>query len=81
MHLAGRNLKTLQPLAEEIGADTAEVDVTDPASVEKFADGLERIDISFNAVGADDVQGTPLAEMDVDDFMQPIVASSRARSS
>ena len=34
VHLAGRNLKTLQPLAEEIGADTAEVDVTDPASVD-----------------------------------------------
>jgi NAD(P)-dependent dehydrogenase (short-subunit alcohol dehydrogenase family) len=79
VHLAGRNLKTLQPLAEEIGADTAEVDVTDPASVEKFADSLERIDISFNAVGADDVQGTPLAEMDVEDFMQPITKLARSQ--
>jgi 3-oxoacyl-[acyl-carrier protein] reductase len=79
VHLAGRNLKTLQPLAEEIGADTAEVDVTDAASVDKFADSLERIDISFNAVGADDVQGTPLAEMDVDDFMQPISKLARSQ--
>jgi 3-oxoacyl-[acyl-carrier protein] reductase len=72
VHLAGRNLETLQPLAEEIGADTTVVDVTDAASVEAFADSLDRIDISFNLVGADDVQGTPLAEMDVEDFMQPI---------
>ncbi len=79
VHLAGRNRATLQPLAEEIGADTAEVDVTDPSSVDAFADGLERIDISFNAVGADDVQGTPLAEMDVEDFMQPIVKLARSQ--
>jgi NAD(P)-dependent dehydrogenase (short-subunit alcohol dehydrogenase family) len=79
VHLAGRNLDTLKRLAEEIGATTAEVDVTDPASVEKFADGLERIDISFNAVGADDVQGTPLVEMNVEDFMQPIVKLARSQ--
>ena len=79
VHLAGRNRATLQPLAEEIGADTAEVDVTDPASVDAFADALERIDISFNAVGADDVQGTPLADMDVEDFMQPIVKLARSQ--
>jgi 3-oxoacyl-[acyl-carrier protein] reductase len=79
VHLAGRNLDTLRPLAEEIGADTAVVEVTDPASVDKFADGLERIDISFNAIGADDVQGTPLVEMDVDDFMQPIVKLARSQ--
>ncbi len=79
VHLGGRNLETLQPLAEEIGADTAVVDVTDPASVEQFAGGLERIDISFNAVGADDVQGTRLAEMDVEDFMQPIVKLVRSQ--
>ncbi len=79
VHLAGRNRATLQSLAEEIGADTAEVDVTDPASVDAFADALERIDISFNAVGADDVQGTPLADMDVEDFMQPIVKLARSQ--
>ena len=55
------------------------MDVTDPASVDAFADALERIDISFNAVGADDVQGTPLAEMDVEDFMQPIVKLARSQ--
>ena len=79
VHLAGRNLETLQPLAEEIGADTAVVDVTDPASVARFVDAQERIDISFNLVGADDVQGTPLVEMDVDDFMQPIDKLARSQ--
>jgi NAD(P)-dependent dehydrogenase (short-subunit alcohol dehydrogenase family) len=79
VHLAGRTREKLQPLAEEIGADTATVDVTDPASVDRFADALERIDISFNLVGADDVQGTPLVEMDVDPFMQPIVKLVRSQ--
>ncbi len=79
VHLGGRTLETLQPLAEEIGADAAVVDVTDPASVNQFADALERIDISFNLVGADDVQGTPLVEMDPDDFMQPIVKLVRSQ--
>ena len=79
VHLAGRNLATLQPLAEEIGASTAEVDVTDPEAVARFTEGLERIDISFNLVGADDVQGTPLVDMRVDDFMQPIIKLTRSQ--
>ena len=79
VHLAGRNLETLQPLAEEIGADTAVVDVTDPASVDAVRRRAGADRHLLQPVGADDVQGTPLVEMDVDDFMQPIVKLARSQ--
>ena len=35
------------------------------------------IDISFNAISHNDVQGTPMAEMDVEDYLAPIVTGVR----
>src|SRR5206468_2154440 len=36
------------------------------------------IDISFNLISHGDVQGTPLAEMEVEDFMRPIDTAVRS---
>ncbi len=34
-----------------------------------------RIDVLFNAIGMEDVQGTPLIEMRFDDFAHPVVTA------
>ena len=84
--LAGRTLDTLDEVAQEICsgggvAETAQVDALDEVAIEKHADAVaERaggIDISFNAVFNDDVQGQPLAEMPFDDFARPITKAMR----
>lgn len=84
--LAGRSLAPLDVVAAEIRAaggtaTTAEVDVDDEDVVERHADDVVdragRIDIAFNAAGMDDVQGVPLVDMSVDDFMTPITQAAR----
>ena len=61
-------------------AETAEVDALDEAAVDAHADAIETggIDISFNVIGLNDVQGTPLAEMAVADFMAPVDTAIRS---
>src|SRR3954468_24212 len=66
--LAGRTLETLEAVGREIGADCAVVDALDAQAVEAHADAVGRIDISFNLVGINDVQGTPMVDMDVEDY-------------
>jgi len=55
---------------------TATVDALDPASVREHADRVAdqagRIDICFNLIGHGDVHGTPLIEMELEDFVRPI---------
>ena len=68
----------LEAVADEIraaggAAHTAIVDALDAAQVDAHAETVGRIDISFNAIGHNDVQGTPMAEMDVEDYLSPIV--------
>jgi 3-oxoacyl-[acyl-carrier protein] reductase len=84
--LAGRTRSTLETVATEIRAaggraDTAEVDALDAAAVEAHADAVVaaagRLDISFNVINHNDVQGTPMAEMDVEDYLAPIVTCVR----
>jgi 3-oxoacyl-[acyl-carrier protein] reductase len=79
--LAGRTLATLESAAGEIResggmAETTQVDAYDLQSVEQSLDDViaraGRIDISFNAVGHDDVQGQPLLEMTQALFAQPV---------
>jgi NAD(P)-dependent dehydrogenase (short-subunit alcohol dehydrogenase family) len=86
--LAGRTPARLDAVANDISAgggraQTARVDATDERSVKdhiaevvKLAGG---VDISFNAVGMDDVQGTPLIEMSVEDFSRPITTAARTQ--
>jgi 3-oxoacyl-[acyl-carrier protein] reductase len=79
--LAGRTLTTLEEVAKEITAaggvaETAQVDALDEEAVEEHADAVAEkaggIDVSFNAIFNDDVQGAPLSEMPFDDFARPI---------
>ncbi len=79
--LAGRTLSSLEAVAEEIcqtggQAETIQVDAYDLQSVEQslitVIGRADRLDISFNAVGHDDVQGQPLLEMTQSLFAQPI---------
>src|SRR3982751_537037 len=69
VHLAGRTLETLEAVGDEIGAACAAPDALDPEAVEAHAAGVGRIDISFNLIDVKDVQGTPMAEMEVEDFL------------
>lgn len=84
--LVGRTLASLDEIADKIrsaggAAETAQVDAMDQASVAAHAEHVAkeagRIDVSFNAVGFRAVQGVPLTEMSLDDFMEPITAASR----
>jgi 3-oxoacyl-[acyl-carrier protein] reductase len=84
--LAGRTQATLDAVAEDIrgaggAAETAEVDALDEKSVDTHADAMAKdagsIDISFNLITHPYTHGTPLAEMDVDDFMAPVDTAAR----
>jgi 3-oxoacyl-[acyl-carrier protein] reductase len=76
-----------EALAAEIGAAGGvarglEVDALDEGSVrgfvEEVVDEAGRLDVSFNLVSVGDVQGTPLAEMEWDDFAAPIENAVRS---
>jgi 3-oxoacyl-[acyl-carrier protein] reductase len=85
--LAGRTIATLEEVAEEICAaggvaDTAQVDdAMNERAVNEHADAVAEmaggIDISFNAIFNDDVQGKPLSDMPFDDFARPITKAMR----
>ena len=88
VHLAGRTLKSLEEVAEEIRsaggvAETAQVDAIDEHAVDRHADAVAAsaggIDISFNLISVGDVQGTPLAEMPLQDFERPVMTAVRAQ--
>ena len=81
VHLAGRTLSKVEQVAAEIrehggSATAAQVDALDGRAVDAHADELVRdhgsLDISMNLISTGDVQGTPLVEMEVADFEQPI---------
>jgi 3-oxoacyl-[acyl-carrier protein] reductase len=86
--LAGRTLESLEEVAQEIRfaggvAETARVDALDERAVDEHADALaERaggIDISFNLISYRDVQGTPLAQMPLEDFERPVTTAVRTQ--
>jgi 3-oxoacyl-[acyl-carrier protein] reductase len=81
VHLASRTPERLDAVAEEIRAaggavETARLDALDGTAVDEHADAVAAasggIDISINLISVGDVQGTPLAEMSLRDFEQPI---------
>jgi len=85
LFLAGRTLATVEAVSEEITAaggmaETAQVDVLDEEAVDKHigkvAERARRIDILFNAIGMQDVQGKPLHEMSLEDFARPITIAT-----
>jgi 3-oxoacyl-[acyl-carrier protein] reductase len=84
--LAGRTQAKLDDVAAEIRAaggtaETAEVDALDEQAVDEHADAVAAaagsIDISFNLITHPHTHGTPLAEMQVDDFMAPLETAAR----
>lgn len=86
VHLAGRTPASLEAVADDIraaggSATTAVVDALDERSVDEHADGVAvsagSIDISLNLVSQGDVQGIPLAEMQVDDLMRPVITTTK----
>lgn len=85
LHLAGRTLGPIDAVAREIGGavSTAEVDALDEDAVEAHvADVVERagrIDILFNAIGMEDVQGIPLLEIPLDDLAHPVLTATRTQ--
>jgi NAD(P)-dependent dehydrogenase (short-subunit alcohol dehydrogenase family) len=86
VHLAGRTMESLERVASEVRsaggeAETAQVDALDEAAVDEHADAVAAragsIDVSFNLISHGDVQGTPLAEMRLEDFERPVRTAVR----
>jgi 3-oxoacyl-[acyl-carrier protein] reductase len=82
--LAGHTRPKLEAVADAIrsaggAAETAQLDALDEQAVDEHADAVAAaagsIDISFNLISHGDVQGTPMAEMSVEDYTRPVVTA------
>lgn len=85
--VVGRTQSTLDAVVEDIRtaggeAHSTALDVLDERAVDAFADDVAApaggIDISFNLISHGDVQGTPIADMELEDFMRPIQTAVRS---
>ena len=80
LFLCGRTRDPVSVLADELGGEGHQVDALDGDAIEAHAamvfDRAGRVDIALNAVGFDVVQGVPLLDIDISDFMFPITASA-----
>lgn len=83
LYLAGRMRAKLDAVARDViagggRAEAEEVDALDERAVQQHTDAVAAqagcIDIALNAVGIVHVQGTPLAELSLEDYSRPIVA-------
>ena len=88
LFLAGRTLTRVEAVAQEISAaggvaEAAQVDALDQRAVEahigQVAGKAGSIDILFNAIGMQDVQGKPLIEMSLEDFTRPITIATQTQ--
>ena len=86
--LAGRTRTKLDEVAEDIRsaggvAHTAQLDALDEKAVDSYVDAVASeagsVDISFNLISVGDVQGTPLAEMELEDFERPVINAVRSQ--
>ena len=89
LFLTGRHQASVNAVAKEIvsaggSAEAAEVNALDEQAVDRHLqsviDKAGRIDISFNAVGIPQtrIQGVPLVELDVEQFVLPITTYARS---
>ncbi|MGE0238967.1 MAG: SDR family NAD(P)-dependent oxidoreductase [Parvibaculaceae bacterium] len=85
--LAGRTLSRLARVAADItreggAVEVTEIDAFDEEAVKAHADLVAAktggIDIALNAIGLFHVQGTPFAELALDDYAFPIIAYAQA---
>lgn len=87
LFLVGRTQTTLEAVADDIAsgggrAHVAVVDTLDERAVAEHArsvvDQAGSIDVSFNLTSRGDVQGTPLLDMQVEDFLHPTTTGLRS---
>ncbi len=88
LFLAGRTPAKAEIVAAEISAaggvaEAVGVDVRDEREVESHVEAVMaktgRIDVLFNAIGMEDIQGTPLLEMPFEDFAHPVATATRTQ--
>jgi 3-oxoacyl-[acyl-carrier protein] reductase len=88
VHLAGRTLPTLERVADDIrraggAAETAQVDALDEGQVgedaERVVAGGGSLDVSFNAISHPNHLGTPVLEMEYEEFEEPVTRRLRTR--
>jgi NAD(P)-dependent dehydrogenase (short-subunit alcohol dehydrogenase family) len=88
VYLTGRNISSVQKVADEIIAagglaEATQVDALDEKAISSCLNGIVQraghLDISFNAIGVQVVQNIPLVEIAVDDFMHPISIPMRSQ--
>lgn len=84
LFLAGRTLAKVRAVADEIvaargAAEAAQVDAHDGQAVQRHLDAVARtagrIDILFNAIGMEDIHGTALVDMRVEDVLHPVLVA------
>jgi 3-oxoacyl-[acyl-carrier protein] reductase len=81
VHLVARSGAPLEELSRRIAksggrAEVATLDVTDRVAVAQHAEAVAQragIDIAFNAISNDDLQGTPLVDMADKDVLRPVI--------
>jgi 3-oxoacyl-[acyl-carrier protein] reductase len=81
--LTGRTREKLDALAGEIGdaAEVATFDATDKQAVDQHADDVAAqggLHVSVNVIEHPTKHGTPMVDMDVDEFLQPIQQAVRS---
>ncbi|WP_370617005.1 SDR family NAD(P)-dependent oxidoreductase [Mumia sp. Pv 4-285] len=83
VHLSGRTLATVEQTAEKIRADggtayVAELDALDEIAVDAHAADVVRregrLDVVLNAMATDPVQGVPLLDIGLDEFLHPVTS-------
>lgn len=81
VHVTGRTLAPLERVAQRITdagglARVAQLDALDEAAIDEHLERVVQetgnIDVSFNAVGFNEVQGIPLVDLSLKDFAFPI---------
>jgi 3-oxoacyl-[acyl-carrier protein] reductase len=86
--LAGRTLAKVEAVAVEIsaaggGAEAARVDALDEQAVENHFDDVVGsaggVDVLFNAIGMEDIQGTPLLDMPLEALEHPVITALRTQ--
>lgn len=86
--VTGHRLASVQQTADSIRAaggqaEVAEVDAFDEKAVTQHLATVKQqygsVDISFNAAGVDVIQGVPLIELSLDDYVTPVTRSLQTR--